>query len=364
MSEAPTNMKTLLAFFAAIPAIALSAPVYIGTGADGIYFADFDTEKGTLTEPIRAAEYERPGFLARHPEKPVLLAVGGKNKVAAFAIHTDHSLRFLGDADSGGKGPCHLAVDASGRTVAVANYGGGSIATLRLDADGKPGKTATCIKVKGSGPNKKRQNEAHTHGVYFDNSNRFLFVPDLGVDKVLIYRFDPASSEIAANTPDSFVSTPGAGPRHMAFSPDEKHAYIVNELDNTVTAAGFDRSTGALTTIAAVPTLPDGFTKHSSTAEIEVHPSGKFVYASNRGHDTIAVFQRDPDSGKLTLLQHAACGGSKPRHFKIDPSGKWLLCGLQTDNSISVMPIDPNTGLLGAPHSTVKAPAPICLLFP
>ena len=253
MSETPTNMKTLLAFFAAIPAIALSAPVYIGTGADGIYFANFDTEKGTLTEPIRAAEYERPGFLALHPEKPVLLAVGGKNKVAAFAIHTDHSLRFLGDADSGGKGPCHLAVDASGRTVAVANYGGGSITTLRLDADGKPGKTATCIKIKGSGPNKKRQNEAHTHGVYFDNSNRFLFVPDLGIDKVLIYRFDPASSEIEANTLDSLVSTPGAGPRHMAFSPDEKHAYIVNELDNTVTAAGFDRSTGALTTIAAVP---------------------------------------------------------------------------------------------------------------
>jgi len=348
-----------------LTAIALHAqPLYIGTGADGIYLADFDPEKGTLSEPALAVEYPRPGFLALHPEKPVLLAIGGENKVASFTIGENHSLTFLGDADSGGKGPCHLAVDATGGSVAVANYGGGSVATIRLAEDGKPGETVSMIRIEGSGPNKQRQNEAHTHGVYFDNSNRFLFVPDLGIDKVLIYNFDPATSALKPNSPDGLKSAPGAGPRHLAFSPDEKHAYVVNELDNTVTAAAFDSSTGALTTIGSVPTLPEDFKGQSSTAEIEVHLSGKFVYASNRGHNSIAVFQRDQETGKLAFLQHAPCGGAIPRHFKIHPSGKWLLCAHQKDNTISVLPLDQETGLLGAPQSTVKAPAPNCLLFP
>lgn len=356
------RMRNLLLLIGLSTGLTSAQPVFIGTGADGIYLADFNPETGVLTEPTRTAEYPRPGFLAMHPEKPVLLAVGGENKVASFAIGVDHSLTFLGDADSGGKGPCHLAVDASGRTVAVANYGDGSLATLRLDADGKPGKIVSHFKIEGSGPNKQRQNEAHSHGTYFDNANRFLFVPDLGIDKVLIYKFDPATSELTATAP--FPSAPGAGPRHMAFSPDEKHAYIINELDNTITATAFDSTTGTHTTIGSVPTLPKGFDGRSTTAEVEVHPSGKFVYGSNRGHDSIAVFNRDPETGKLTTIQHAPCGGAIPRHFKIDPSGKWLLCGHQKDNTISVLPIDQETGRLGAPQSTVKAPAPICLLFP
>lgn len=361
--EDSSIMKTfplLLTFTVAIHA----QPLFIGTGADGIYLADFDAEKGTLSEPTRAVEYQRPGFLALHPEKPVLLAVGGEGKVASFAIGKDASLTFLGDADCKGTNPCHLAVDSSGRTVAVANYSSGSLATIRLNADGKPGEAVTALKIEGSGPNPQRQKEAHTHGAYFDNSNRFLFVPDLGIDKVLIYRFDPATSAITPNDVPDWKSAPGAGPRHMAFSPDERHAYIVNELDNTIAATAFDDSTGALTTIGSVPTLPEDFKGQSTTAEIEVHPGGKFVYASNRGHDSIAVFRRDPESGKLTFLQHAPCGGATPRHFKIHPSGKWLLCGHQKDNTISVLSLDPDTGLLGAPQSTVKAPAPICLLFP
>ena len=357
-------MKAILLLVPLSISLAAAQPVFIGTGADGIYLADFDPEKGTLTEPVRAVEYPRPGFLALHPEKPVLLAVGGESKVASFAIAGDHSLTFLGDAGSGGKGPCHLAVDASGRTVAVANYGDGSFATLRLDADGKPGEIVTLIKVEGSGPNKQRQNEAHSHGVYFDNANRFLFVPDLGVDKTLIYKFDPATSGLVKNEVSEWVSSPGAGPRHMAFSPDEKHAYIINELTSTVSVAEFDGKSGSLKTIQEIATLPEGFDGQSTTAEVEVHPSGKFVYGSNRGHDSIVVFQRDPESGKLTLVQHAPCGGAIPRHFKIAPSGKWLLCGHQKDNTISVLSLDPETGLLGAPQSTVKVPAPICLLFP
>jgi 6-phosphogluconolactonase len=353
-----------------IPVLALSIslaaaqPVFIGTGADGIYLADFNPDIGILAEPARAVEYQRPGFLALHPEKPVLLAVGGENKVASFAIGKDHSLTFLGDANSGGKGPCHLAVDASGRTLAVANYGDGSFASIRLDADGKPGDVVTLVKSTGSGPNEKRQAAPHAHGVYFDTANRFLFVPDLGIDKVLIYKFNPATSELLPSALEAMVSPPGSGPRHMVFSPDEKHAYVINELTNTVTVAEFGPASGALNPIQEIATLPADFIEHSTTAEIEVHPDGNFVYASNRGHDSIAAFRRDPASGKLTFLQHAPCGGATPRHFKIDPTGKWLLCAHQKDNTISVLPIDQGTGMLGAPKCTVKAPAPICLLFP
>jgi 6-phosphogluconolactonase len=357
-------MKKLILLAALAVHSAHARPVYIGTGADGIYLATFDAETGVLTEPKLAAKYQSPGFLALHPEKPVLHCIGGGNTVASFSIADDHSLTLLGSAPSGGNGPCHLAIDASGRTLAVANYGGGSFATIRLDADGKPGEIISLVKMEGSGPNEQRQNAAHAHGVYFDNANRFLFVPDLGIDKVLIRKFDPATSALSDNEPAEMISPPGGGPRHMAFSPDEKHAYVINELTNTVSVAEFDAETGALKPIQEIATLPDGFSEQNTTAEIEVHPNGNFVYGSNRGHDSIVVYRRDPKSGKLTLVQHAPCGGKTPRHFKIDPTGKWLLCGHQNSDTISVLSLDPATGKLGEPKSTVSAPKPICILFP
>lgn len=356
-------MKSLLLATLLIP-LAQARPVFIGTGAEGIYLADFDQEKGTLSEPTLAAEYPRPGFLALHPEKPILYSIGGDNTVAVFAIGDDHSLTLIGKADCGGKGPCHLALDASGRTLAVANYGDGSVVTIRLDADGKPGEAVSVLTVEGSGPNESRQKGPHAHGVYFDNANRFLLAPDLGIDKTLIYKFDPATSEITAHDPDALIAPPGSGPRHMDFSPDEKHAYVINELTNTVTVATFDQETGSFGDIQTIPTLPETFTERNTTAEIEVHPNGGFVYASNRGHDSIAVFKRDPESGKLTFLQHAPCGGKTPRHFAIDPTGKWLLCGHQDSDTISILSLDPETGLLGEPKNTVGTPKPICLLFP
>ena len=357
-------MKKLILLAALAIHSALARPVYIGTGADGIYLAQFDSETGVLTEPALAANYEAPGFLALHPVKPVLHCVGGGDTVASFSIAKDHSLTLLGSAPSGGKGPCHLAIDTSGRTLAVANYGGGSFATIRLDADGKPGEIISLVKMEGSGPNKNRQEAAHAHGVYFDKANRFLFVPDLGIDKVLIRKFDPASSVLSGNATDDMISPPGGGPRHMAFSPDEKHTYVINELTNTVSVAQFNAETGALKPIQEIGTLPEGFTEPNSTAEIEVHANGNFVYGSNRGHDSIVVYKRDPKSGKLTLVQHAPCGGKAPRHFKIDPSGKWLLCAHQNSDTISVLSLDPATGLLGEPKSTVRAPKPICIQFP
>ena len=351
-----------------------AAPVFIGTStgknsdSKGIYSADFDPETGKLSEPKLAAEYQNPGFLALHPSKPILYACGSPKEpfsdasgsVAAFAIDSSQGLKFLGEASTGGKGACHLAVDATGRTVAVANYGGGSLSTIKLDESGVPIAQASFIKHSGEGPSKPRQEGPHPHGVYFDKSNEFLYVPDLGLDQVFVYPFDAATSKLGEPLP-SLATAPGAGPRHMAFSPDWKNAYVINELDNTVLATTTSRK--KLTPTSSVPTLPEGFTEKSTTAEIEVHPNGKFVYGSNRGHDSIVVYQRDEKTGNLKFLQHVPCGGKVPRHFKIDPTGKWLLCAHADSDTISVLLLNPATGLLGSPVNTVASPNPICILF-
>ena len=367
-------MKPQLILSLLLTAKLAAVPVFIGTGggknsgAKGIYQADFDPSSGRLTEPKLAVEYASPGFLAQHPDKPVLLSIGspksplpdGSSSVAAFAIGGDHSLSFLGEASAGGKGACHLAIDATGRTVAVANYGDGKISTIRLDENGVPRETVSVISNTGSGPNKQRQEGPHAHDVYFDKANRHLFVPDLGLDKVLVYPFDAGTSKLGdALAP--LTTAPGAGPRHMAFSPDENHAYVINELDNTILAASHEN--GTFKQVAVSKTLPAEFDGKNTTAEIEVSADGKHVYASNRGHDSLAVFSRDPATGQLTFVQHAPCGGRIPRHFKISPCGKWLLCGHQDSNTLSVMPRDPPTGKLGEPSQTVSVPAPICILF-
>ncbi len=365
--------RTLLPFFL-LTASLHGVPVFIGTNtggksaSKGIYLADFDAATGKLTEPVLAVEYQNPGFLALHPTKPILYACGQPNKpfadgsdsVAAFAIGAAHGLKFLGESTIGGKGSCHVAVDATGHTVAVANYGDGSFATIKLGEDGIPGEIATVIQHTGSGPNKPRQDGPHAHGVYFDKANQHLFVPDLGLDQVFIYPFDAGISKLGDALP-SLTTAAGAGPRHLAFSPDEKNAYVINELANTVLATSYDG--GKFKLLGTVPTLPMDFSERSTTAEIEVHSNGRFVYGSNRGHNSIVVYRRDPQTGELTFLQHAPCGGKIPRHFKIDPTGKWLLCAHQDSNTISVLPLDPATGLLGEPGNTVSAPASICLLF-
>lgn len=365
--------KTLLPFFL-LTASLHAVPVFIGTntggksGSKGIYLADFDAATGKLTEPTLAVEYKNPGFLSLHPTKRVLYACGqpdknfadGSSSVAAFEIGKDHELKFLGESSTGGKGACHVAVDATGGTVAVANYGDGSLSTVKLGENGAPGEAASVVKHQGRGTNPARQDGPHAHGVYFDKANQHLFVPDLGLDQVFVYPFDAATSKLGDPLP-SLAVAPGSGPRHMVFSSDEKNAYVINELANTVVATTYDG--GKFTTIGTQPTLPVDFTGSSTTAEVEVHPNGKFVYGSNRGHDSIVVYQRDGKTGALTFLQNAPCGGKVPRHFKIDPSGKWLLCAHQDSSTISVMPLDPETGMLGKIAGTVSSPSPICLLF-
>lgn len=371
MESAVMIRHTLLLF--ALAGSLTAVPVYIGTGKNsaskGIYDADFDPETGKLSVPKLAAEYQNPGFLAQHPSKPVLLAVGAPNQpfadgtssVAAFAIGPDHGLKFLGEASTGGRGACHLAVDPAGNTVATANYGDGRISTIRLNENGVPEQTVSVISNEGSGPNKNRQEGPHAHGVYFmPEPFSCLLVPDLGLDKVLVYPFDAGTSKLGPPRPP-IVTAPGSGPRHLAFSPDWQHLYVVGELDASVLAVNNGKD--HFSSLGTVSTLPADFTGTNTSAEIEVSQDGRFVYVSNRGHDSIAVLRRDPESGTLTLIQHAPCGGKHPRHFKIAPGGKWLLCANMQSDSISVLPLDPATGKLGAPAATVFSPSPICVLF-
>ena len=269
-------------------------------------------------------------------------------------------MAFLGETSTGGKGACHLAVSPDGRTVAVANYGDGHISTLRLNDHGVPETLVSVIANRGEGPNKSRQAGPHAHGVYFDKSGTRLFVPDLGADRVRVYPCDPATSVLGEALPP-LLTAPGAGPRHLAFSADGKNAYVINELDNTILAATCEA--GTFTALGTVPTLPKDFTGANTTAEVEVSPDDRFVYASNRGHDSITVFCRHEQSGTLTFLQHAPCGGKTPRHFKLAPNGKWLLCAHMESHSLSVLPLDTEAGTLATPVCTVPSPSPICVLF-
>lgn len=360
-------MKSFLAaaiLISLTPAIADT--IYIGTNtggnseSKGIYRAEFDTATGKITDIQLAAEYRSPGFLTQHPTLPVLYASGGGGTVAAFKIADDGSLNFLKELDSGGKGACHIAIDATGSTLAVANYSGGNYATIAVDADGVPTKITSLIQQTGSGPNPQRQKAPHAHGVYFNPANNQLLIPDLGVDQVFVHPFNAENSTLGDALP-SIVSNPGAGPRHLAFAPDNQHLYVINELDNTITTVQI--TDNSYQSIQTIPTLPEEFKEQNTTAEVEVHPNGKFAYSSNRGHESITVYQRDPQSGRLTVIQHAPCGGVQPRHFKISPDGKWLVCGHQASNTISMLAIDPTSGKLGEPTNTVSTPTPICILF-
>lgn len=361
----------LLLFSLAALSSAAPLPFAIGTNtggsgkSEGIYLSSFDPDTGKFGELTLGAKYKNPGFLCLHPGKPLLYSVGQsdafpKGSVAVFKL--GNPLQFVAEAGSAGGGPCHLAIDSSGRVLAVANYGDGTTSTLPLDSDGVPKEAAFAKKIsEGMGPNKGRQEGPHSHGVYFRGD--FLHVTDLGLDKVLTWTIDPKTAKPSAEAPEVWASAPGAGPRHLDFSPDGRHAYVIDELDSTVTACSYDGRAGKFTTLQSITTLPEGGFPRNTTAEVAVHPNGKFVYASNRGHDSIAVFARDAASGKLSSVQIAPCGGKVPRHFAITPDGKWLLCAHQDSNSIAALPLDPATGKLGEAKATTTAPNPICILF-
>jgi 6-phosphogluconolactonase len=251
-------------------------------------------------------------------------------------------------------------VDKTGRNALVANYGGGTVAVLPIGEDGRL-KPASSVRVhEGSGPTKGRQEKPHAHGIYLDAAERFAFSPDLGADRVFVYRFDAAKGTLEPH--GAAPLDPGAGPRHLAFHPSGRYLYTINELLSTVSAFAYDAAKGALAPLQTVSALPPGFSGTSWTAEVEVSRDGRFVYGSNRGDDSLAVFAVDAATGRLTPAGHAPVGGKNPRHFTIDPSGRFILAGHQGSGTIAVLRLDPATGLPALTAATVKLDKPVCLL--
>jgi 6-phosphogluconolactonase len=245
----------------------------------------------------------------------------------------------------------------------VANYGGGSVACLPIGEDGRLGDATAFIQHKGSSVNPQRQREPHAHSINLDAANRFAFVADLGLDKVLVYRFDPSAGTLEPNDPPAAVIASGSGPRHFAFHPSGRFAYVINELNSTVTAFAYDAERGTLQTLQTVTTLPEGFDGKSFPAEVQVHPSGKFLYGSNRGHDSIACFAIDAATGRLTPIGHEPTQGKNPRNFGIDPTGAYLLAANQDGDNVVAFRIDPATGKLSPTGQSIRVPMPVCVKF-
>lgn len=345
---------------------------YTGAHSQGIYAYRCDARANTFTPLGCVAETVNPTFLALNPAGTRLYTVnetgefkGAKTgAVSAFAVDRETGrLRLLNQVSSAGPGPCHLAVDASGRDVLVANYTGGSAAVLPIRADGSLGEATARVQHTGSSVNPNRQREPHAHCVALSPDNRFAFVADLGIDQVKSYRFDPARGTLTANDPAFVALPPGSGPRHLAFHPDGRHAYVINELLSTVTVLDYAAPTGVFSLRQTVSALPDGFTGRSTAAEIAVHPSGKFAYGSNRGQDSVAVFAIASGTGELAPIQQAQTGGKTPRHIAIDPSGHFLWAENQDSDNITIFKIDEQTGRLSPTGQVLSVGAPVCVQF-
>jgi 6-phosphogluconolactonase len=349
------------------------AGTYTGGKSKGIYLLRFEPITGQLNMVGLAAESANPSFLALHSYKPWLYAVneiddfGGKKSgaVSAFAIEPGTKmLRLLNQQPSQGAGPCHLVIDRAGQYVLTANYGGGSVVVLPIRFDGGLGQSTAFFQFEGSSNvNSSRQEAPHAHSVNVDMANRFAAVADLGQDKVLVFRFNPMQGTLRANNPPSVSVKPGAGPRHFAFHPNGQFAYVINELNCTVTVFDYNGDSGMLREIETVSTLLEKFKPGYSTAEVQIHPSGRFLYGSNRGHDSIAVFSIDPQSGRLTLRQNQHTEGKTPRNFGIDPSGTYLLAANQDSDTIVVFRIDQLTGRLAPNRTKCDVPRPVCVKF-
>ncbi|MFO0841693.1 MAG: lactonase family protein [Gemmataceae bacterium] len=373
-----------LVLFAALPLLPAEEGkpgklrVYVGTytgksssghRSEGIYRMDLDLATGQLSEPTLAGKAVNPSFLAIHPTGKYLYACGevatfagkkGVGSISAFAIDDKGDLVPLNQQSSEGAGPCHVVLDTAGRYAFCANSGGGSAAALPIGPDGKLGKATGFVQHRGSSVNKARQAGPHAHSINLDAANKYAFVADLGLDKVLIYKFDGDKGTLTPNDPADVRLAPGAGPRHFAFHPNGKNAYVINEMDMTVSAMAYDPATGKLEVIQTVPTK-DRVEKGDSTAEVVVHPSGKFVYGSNRGDNRIAVFRCDPATGKLTPAGHQGQGVKTPRNFALDPTGAYCLVANQDGDSVVVFKVNPETGALEPTDHKAQVASPVCV---
>lgn len=347
--------------------------VYFGTGASHVYVATFDDTTGELGEPSEAAAIGRPGFLEFHPSKDVLYAVGReregdsgwRGEAAAFQVDpATGSLNEMNRSATNGAGAAHVAVHPAGTAIAACNYGDGNTVTLGLEPDGSLGSVVSDVAHEGSSIHPTRQGEPHPHSVNFSPDGEHLIVPDLGTDELVTYKFRAESAAIE-RVPDPQVRVaPGSGPRHMTFHPNGRWAYVINELASTVAVFQYDASSGGINELQVISTLPEDYDgPANTTAEVLVHPNGQFLYGSNRGSNTIAVFSIDQSDGKLAAVERVPTGGDWPRNFRLSPSGSFLLAANQRSDSVHVLRVDPDSGRLAPTGGGVSVPSPMCVRF-
>ena len=351
-------------------------PVFVGTYTDdrteGIHILQLDTSTGDLSTMAKVADVRNPFFLATCPNNKTLYAgccidefenePGGS--VRSYAIGANGALTQTSEQASKGATPCYLSVDSTNRCVLVANYSSGNIAAFSIHPGGKLGPASQVIQHEGSSVDEVRQEGPHVHSIVLSPDSRFAFAADLGLDKIMIYQLDFDAGKLRPHGTQPFAQTPaGAGPRHMTFSPNRLLAFVINEIDNTITSFNFDESAGTLETVETVSTLPDNFNGDSGTADIHFEPSGRFLYGSNRGHDSIAIYAVDGASGRLQTRGHVLTGGQNPRSFAIDPSGNFLLAANQSTNDIHTFRINQDDGSLAPTGHVVEIQAPVSMQF-
>lgn len=353
--------------------------VYVGTytkpdatKSKGIYGYRLDADTAEVTPLGLMAETVNPSFVAVHPNRRFLYAVNevtnykgqSSGAVSAFAIdRASGKLTLLNEVPSRGADPCYVSLDKDGKHVLVANYTGGNIAVFPVLEDGRLGDASAFVQHTGHGSNPKRQEAPHAHSIDLSPDNRFALVDDLGLDQLLVYRFDQEKGTLAPNRPRFARLEDGAGPRHFALHPDGKFAYVVNEMQSSVTVFSYDAAKGALQSRQTISTLPKDFSGSNDDAEVQVHPSGRFLYASNRGHDSIAVFDIDRAKGTLTPVQDVPTQGKTPRNFEIDPTGTLLFAANQGSNNIVIFRIDAKSGKLTSTGQVLDVPSPVCVKF-
>ena len=344
---------------------------YIGTyttgQSEGIYIYSFDTRSGTFVKIRTVTGIENPTFLAIDSRRRCLYAVserlGGRGGyVVAYSMGSNaDDLVELNRQPSHGTEPCHISMDGTGDFVLVANYGSGSVSVFPIRDDGSLGEATDVIQHKGSSANPERQQGPHAHSANLSPDGRYVIVADLGVDKLLTYGLVHETGKLTLV--EEIKVRPGAGPRHLDFHPSGKYAYVINEIDSTITAFAYDGSSGHLTELQTLSTLPEGNLGANSCADVHVHPSGEFVFGSNRGHDSIVTYRVDSTTGELTLVGHEATQGKNPRNFAIDPGGEFLLAENQDSNTIVTFRIDQRTGRIAPTGTVTKVPSPVCLKF-
>lgn len=348
--------------------------VYIGTRtaaeSEGIYVYSLDGDTGALEPVTKFAGIDNPTYLTLHPQDNYLYAInevtnfgaGEAGGVTAFTLDPETGiLTLLNQQSSEGPGPCYISVDQTGELALVANYAGGSVSILPIEQDGSLAPASDFVQHSGSSVNPQRQAGPHAHSIQPDPTNRYAFAADLGLDKLLAYRLDLDEGKLEPNDEPWVELAPGAGPRHFAFHPNGEYVYVITELANTIVAFSYDEDRGALDEIQTVSALPEGFEETNYCADIHILPSGKFLYGSNRGHDSIVIFSIDEETGRLTYVDHESTQGETPRNFCIDPSGSFLLAANQDTDNIVTFHIDQETGKLTPTGHQANVSMPVCL---